>query len=311
MSRRHYNLPPFATLSAFEAAARHQSFKDAAQELSVTPGAVSHQIKALERELGLALFQRRHRGVELTEAGRDLFQGLSTGFSRMSQSLQALRDRSEDKVVTIGSTSAVATLWLSQAVLRFWREHPDINVNQIVRDRPFANPNDLDLFIWYGPYRHSEMDRTVLYRDRLLPVAQPELAASLNESGLATLAGQRLIHTTSDNSNWTEWGDWFRQLGHDGPVNPGIRVNNYAIALQAAQDGAGLVLGWERLIAPLLSNGALVAITPHMLRAPHRFYLHGKPDADLSASAMQLRDWIIREIRSGSHDLSSSQTQLF
>ncbi|MEX0350727.1 MAG: LysR substrate-binding domain-containing protein [Paracoccaceae bacterium] len=299
MSRRHYNLPPFASLSAFEAAARHQSFKDAAQELSVTPGAVSHQIKALERELGLALFQRQHRGVELTEAGRDLFQGLSTSFSRMSQTLQALRERSEDKVVTIGSTSAVATLWLSQTVLRFWREQPDVNVNQIVRDRPFSKSNDLDLIIWYGAYGQGELDRTLLYRDRLVPVAQPQLAASLQGADLATLASQRLVHMTSQNSSWTEWGDWFRQLGYEGPVNPGIRVNNYAIALQAAQDGAGLALGWERLIAPLLTSGELVAIAPHMLRAPHRFYIHGKPESELSTSAMQLRDWIIREIRSG------------
>lgn len=296
MSRRHYSLPPLTTLAAFEAAARNLSFKEAAQELSVTPGAVSHQIKALEGELGAPLFWRRHRGVELTPEGEALAGTLSSAFSRISRNLETIRNRSEGDTVTIGSTSAVASLWLSPAVLAFWREEPEIRVNQVVQDRPFRNRPDLDLFIRYGRDRSSTLEQTALYRDRLVPVAGPGLAKDLQNKPLAELAQQRLIHLDSEDSSWTGWHDWFRQMGYDGPVAAGVRVNNYAVALQAAQDGAGLALGWQRLLAPLLDTGSLQALSPHALDAPHRFYLISRPDAEESAAVRRLKGWIIERV---------------
>src|SRR5215813_9072461 len=101
MARRYYSLPPLTTLAAFEAAARHLSFKEAAQELSVTPGAVSHQIKALEGDLGAALFRRGHRNVELTQDGEALFEALASSFAKVSHCLQAIRARRSGDVVTI------------------------------------------------------------------------------------------------------------------------------------------------------------------------------------------------------------------
>src|SRR5699024_8208501 len=114
---------------------RHLSFKDAAQELSVTPGAVSHQIRALEGDLGTALFRRGHRSVELTDEGEALFEVLSMAFSKISGRLRAIRARRAGAAVTVGSTSAVAALWLSPSLIRFWRAFPDMNVTQLVQDR--------------------------------------------------------------------------------------------------------------------------------------------------------------------------------
>lgn len=296
MSRRHYGLPPLTTLAAFEAAARNLSFKEAAQELSVTPGAVSHQIKALEEELGAPLFWRRHRGVELTPEGGALAATLSTAFNRISRDLEIIRSRGGSGAVTIGSTSAVASLWLSPAVLAFWREEPDIPVNQVVQDRPFRNRPDLDLFVRYGRDRDSGLDQVELYRDRLVPVAAPALAAELKDCTLESLARQRLIHLDSEDSSWTTWPDWLRQKGYDGPVSQGVRVNNYAVALQAAQDGAGLALGWRRLLSPLLQDKNLQEITPHSLDAPRRFYLVSRPESELSRPARKLRRWIIDRV---------------
>ncbi|MDC0659927.1 LysR substrate-binding domain-containing protein [Leisingera sp. SS27] len=304
MSRRHYNLPPLTTLAAFEAAARHLSFKNAAQELSVTPGAVSHQVKALEAELQAPLFQRKHRGVELTEEGEALFEALATSFSKISLSLKTIRDRQTGDTVTIGSTSAVASLWLSPTVVRFWREHPDVNVNQIVNDRPLRGIPDVDFYIRYGRERDARVEQTELYRDHLVPVGNTELADKLTGCPLEELAHQRLLHLESDDKSWTTWADWFQQLGYDGPIAPGVRVNNYAVALQAAQDGVGLVLGWQRLLHPLLTSGQLVPIGPHVLAAPHGFHLVGRPDADLSESARLLRNWVIDEVNRSSGEVS-------
>ena len=300
MSRRYYNLPPLTALAAFEAAARHLSFKDAAQELSVTPGAVSHQVKALEGDLGAALFRRRHRSVQLTQEGEDLFQALASSFAKISQRLQTIRARRSGEVVTIGSTSAVAALWLSPSVIRFWCEFPETEVNQIVQDRRLRTVPELDMFIRYGPERDPRFEQIELYRDALVPVASPDLAEALAGGELQLLARQRLIHLDAEDTRWTTWSDWFRQLGYDGPISRGLRVNNYSVALQIAQDGADLALGWERLVRPLLRTGLLAPVGPHALEAPHAFYLVCRPGAELTEAARKLRDWIVDETRRAS-----------
>ncbi len=297
MSRRYYNLPPLTTLSTFEAAARHLSFKDAAQELSVTPGAVSHQIKALESELNTPLFLRGHRGVVLTPDGAALFDTLSTSFLKVSQSLNSIRDRNMTTEVTIGSTTAVAAQWLSPTLTRFWRKFPNQDVYQVAQDRLFHACPEIDLFIRYGRDPNSTMEQTPLFRDQLVPVASPELAQKLKGCVLKDIAGQRLIHLESADTNWTGWHEWFGELGYLGVVSTGTRVNRYSVALQAAQDGAGLVLGWQRLIAPLIDAGKLAPIRPHVLPAPHQFYLVGHPDKDLSDGVRTLKDWITNEVQ--------------
>ena len=300
MARRYYNLPPLTTLAAFEAAARHLSFKDAAQELSVTPGAVSHQIKALEGDLGAALFRRRHRAVELTHEGEALFQVLASSFAKISQCLQTIRARRSGDVVTIGSTSAVAALWLSPSVIRFWREFPDINVDQVVQDRLLRNTSELDLFIRYGPEHDPRFEQIELYRDQLVPVASPALAEAFKGCELQLLARQRLIHLESEDKSWTTWDDWFRQLGYEGPISAGMHLNNYSVALQVAQDGAGVALGWKRLVSPLFRSGHLVPIGPHAVEAPLSFYIVCRPDAEMTEASRKLRDWIVDEIQSAS-----------
>ena len=304
MSRRYYDLPPLTTLAAFEAAARHLSFKNAAQELSVTPGAVSHQIKALEGELGALLFRRKHRGVELTAEGESLYESLAASFAKLSQCLKGIRDRHSGNKVTVGSTSAVASLWLSPSVIRFWHVHPDVDVNQNIQEEQFLYSSDVDLFIRYGKDPDSRMSQTALFRDHLVPVGNRGLAERLADCGIAALAGERLIHLETPNRSWTTWREWFHRLGHDGPIAPGIRVNNYSVALQAAQDGAGLALGWRRLVRPLLADGRLHTVGPHGVAASLRYYLVGRPDEELSAPARQLRDWIVQEAQDGQDELN-------
>ena len=300
MARRYYSLPPLTTLAAFEAAARHLSFKEAAQELSVTPGAVSHQIKALEGDLGAALFRRGHRNVELTQDGEALFEALASSFAKVSQCLQTIRARRSGDVVTIGSTSAVAALWLSPSVIRFWRQFPSISVNQVVQDRLARSTSELDLFIRYGPEPDPNFEQIELYRDQLVPVASPALVDTLKSPDLQLLAHQRLIHLDAEDRSWTTWDDWFRKLNYTGPTSAGVHVNNYSVALQVAQDGAGVALGWKRLVGPVIRSGHLATIGRHSLEAPLSFYLVCRPAAEMSEAARKLRDWIVNEVRSAS-----------
>lgn len=300
MSRRHYDLPPFTTLAAFEAAARHMSFKNAAQELSVTPGAVSHQIKALEAELGKALFLRQHRGVQLTPEGETLLETLGSAFQDISRQLSRIRQAGGEDAVTVGSTTSVAALWLSPTVIEFWRDHPDINVHQVTQDKPFDHARDFDFFISYGRPNNPSVTHTPLYRDELVPVASPEVAERLQGLTLEGLAQERLIHLESNTPTWTRWSEWFSGLGYDGDIALGSRVTSYSVALQIARKDAGIALGWRRLVQPMLTSGKLAVIAPYTLPAPHRFYLSGQPDEKLSDGARTLKAWILEQSQDNS-----------
>lgn len=293
MSRRMYDLPPLNMLTAFEAAARHLSFKNAAVELNVTPSAVSHQIKALENELGLPLFMRRHRGVELTSEGGRLFSTLAESFYRISHQLRELRERRGEKRAKIGTTSAVANLWTTGWLAAFWREHPDIIVDQLVSDEGFGAAPPLDMYIRYGQDHHSDWDHCPLYRDELVPVACPELASSIGSMSLEALASQPLIHLEQNDYSWTTWNDWFTAQGYPDARTRGPRVNNYMVGLHAAMDGLGLLLGWRQLVAPLLQSGRLKVVEGHGLPAPRRFYLVSRPEAQLAEPAKTLKGWLI------------------
>jgi DNA-binding transcriptional LysR family regulator len=298
MSRRYFDLPPFTSLTAFEAAARHLSFKTAAQELSVTPGAVSHQIKALERELGTPLFQRLHRGVALTSEGLALFETLSVTFGQISRQLTRIRQIGEDATVTVGSTTAVAALWLSPAIIQFWRQYPQVKVNQVTQDRVFQSLSGFDFVISYGKSKIPSVECTPLYRDELVAVAAPELASALAGGTLEQVAQRGLIHLDAENPSWTQWPEWFKALGYEGDLSTSTKVTSYSIALQIAQNGTGIALGWRRLVQPTIDSGALAVIEPYAIAAPHQFYLAGLPHEDLSENAKTLKAWLINEAQS-------------
>lgn len=296
MARKHYNLPPLTTLASFEAAARHLSFKDAAGELNVTPGAVSHQIKALEREIGISLFVRRHRGVALTDQGQMLFTVLEGSFGKISATLTRLRRSSEDAAVTIAASTAVSSLWLTPRLTAFWKAHGGIPVNQQISDRPEYNRPYADLQIRYGDIDADEAVKFPLFRDVLIPVCSPDFAAAHPETGLETLAQMPLIHPDADDFSWTTWRAWFTALGYRGDIAKGLQVNNYTIALQAARDDVGVVLGWQRLVKPYLERQVLVPLGPNRLPAPASFYIVSEPDDLISANARTVRNWLLDNV---------------
>ena len=293
MSRRFYNLPPLTALAALEAAARHQSFKLAAEELNVTPGAVSHQIRALEDELGVKLFQRVHRGVELTDDGERLFRVVRGAFLDISAQTDSLRQKDHKDSVTVGATTAMSALWLTPAVSRFWRDHPGLRVNQIVSDLLDFGLATPELVISYGPYREAHYQGTTLFRDTLIPVMSSALAKHHQPRTIEELAAMPLVHLDAPDQRWTTWAHWFGEFGYGGALRRGIVVNNYMIALQAAQDGVGMVLGWKRLVARYLKSGALVGLHQFSLPAPTSFFVsrHDRTASDHDLDALQ--DWVV------------------
>ncbi|GAB5469015.1 MAG: LysR substrate-binding domain-containing protein [Rhodospirillales bacterium] len=302
MARKHYNLPPLTSLAVFEAAARHGSFKRAAVELNVTPSAVSHQIKALEQEVGLALFLRGAGGSRLTAAGEELENVLARSFTQTAAVLDRLRRQHSAPSVTVGATTAMASLWLMPRITRFWRDHPTLKVNQQASDleMPPGLPQ-LDLRLRYGSGVWEGESTALLFHDRVAPVCSPEFAAAHPVADLADLARLPLIHMEGANPLWLTWPQWFLALDYRGPVDQGVTVNNHTIALQAAQDGNGLTLGWLAMIAPLLRRGLLQQIGNAVLPAPGSFYLTWRRDRLLSPQAQTLRDWLLADAAHESH----------
>lgn len=247
MARNYYSLPSLMMLSSFEAAARHRSFKEAASELGVTASAVSHQIKALEDEMGVALFDRSHRSVDLTLQGQLLAEASARGFAEISRAVSQIRAENEAQHVSIGATTAVSSLWLTPRITQFWREHGHVTITQEVRDRPFVRPIDLDLVIEYALDRPSEA-ASHLFSDELLPLVSPDFAD--HYENLADLAQAPLIHLDAKETNWTSWPKWFGELGYTGPLQAKYRVNNYQSPCNSPKTGQGLCLAgadWSRL----------------------------------------------------------------
>ena len=271
MVKHHYGLPSLKMIGTFEAAGRLKSFKDAADELHVTPGAVSHQIRSLEQELDMKLFLRESRAVNLTPEGKDLFEVVSSSLNEIGQTVKKLRELNETQHISIGSTTAVLSMWLSQKIAQFWREYGHIQINQEVRDRPFRRPLSLDMIVEYSTNPPEETSN-ILFEDTLLPLCSPEFEGK-KISKLEQLSKSYLIHLDAKDTNWTSWANWFETLDYNGEISVRHRVNNYAIALQLAQDGMGVVLGWRHLVKPLIESGSLIPITKYEIAAPGKFYL--------------------------------------
>lgn len=201
---RPYDLSPMTALISFEAAARHRSFKRAAAEINVTPAAVSHQIKALEADLGCALFIRQHRGVELTEKGAFLLVALQRGFETISASIAQLRNVPQSVDVTIRATTAVSALWLTPKLTAFWKSHPTISVAQIVNDlRPYAGTSTGasagrdDLSIGYMEPEPGVDGWHILFRDRILALGTRGFAQKHGIRSARDLVRTPLVHLSS------------------------------------------------------------------------------------------------------------------
>ena len=290
MSVRHYNYLPLRALVSFEAAARYDSFKIAAEKLNVTPAAISHQIKGLEQELRIALFRRHHRGVELTETGAFLLVAIQRGFEGISDALDQLRQRARQTSVTIQSTTAVSSLWLTPRLAKFWRAHSNISVSQVVDDKD-RDGAFCDLSIHYGDMSAETDPCSVLFKERISVLCSPEFAERHPARGVSDLGSVPLIQLEKSLSQWTTWEQWASSLGYDGPLQISHSVNNYVIALQAALDGMGAILGWDGLTGEMVASGRLVRLLPDSIASPLDFYI--AQHNSLSPNAEVVFDWLV------------------
>lgn len=297
MVRRHYSLPPLNALAAFEAAARHLSLTRAAAELNVTPGAVSKQVKTLEERLGRPVFVRLHRALSLTPEGETVYRALRDAFERISATMRQVGRSSALRSVSIGTTMAIAQLWLMPRLGSFWKTHQDITIDHLISDHGRdLHRSDVDLRVRYGDGIWPEETAQRLFDDRIVAVASPHFAAGRGVKSVRDLADLPLLSVEGVDWTWTTWADFLRQLGAPHRRLNVRRFNSYVIALQAAQDGQGVALGWLSLAGPLLDRGELVRLTDAEIAAPQSFYVTWSSAHPLSRDAEILRDWLVEQV---------------
>jgi LysR family transcriptional regulator, glycine cleavage system transcriptional activator len=259
-------LPPLGTLRAFEAAARHLSFKEAANELGLTPTAISHQIRLLEQHCGEKLFRRRPRPLALSDAGARLFPTVRDGFDAFASALASLSGNAEAKPLRVTTTSAFASRWLVPR-LNLWRElHPDIALSIIGVDRVVRlDADEADLAIRYARSAPSGASHEI-FRDQFYPVCSPKLLAGGPAIRRASdFARYPLIHFDwfAKDSTAPNWTRWFQLASASDPlvdkkcqIALGFREELHAI--EAALAGQGIALCSDVIVTDDLASGALV-----------------------------------------------------
>jgi len=258
-------MPPLNALRAFEAAARHLSFKDAAAELHVTPTAVSHQIRNLEQLVGFQLFERTGKAIVLTRAGERFFPVLRDGFDRIAQSVVDLQ-REED-VLVLSVTPAFAAMMVIPRLSDFRQLHPGITLRVDATERLMdLRKGDADICVRYGPERVLPLHSEVLYRDRYIPVASPawvasrSLPVSANDLAAADLLSYEWKNPSMQGPTWTRWMEMAGLRGFDEGRCIGFSEESHAI--QGAIEGAGVCLASSVLVGHELRTGRLVQVHP-------------------------------------------------
>jgi len=286
-------LPPLAALRIFEAAARHENFSRAGAELAITHGAISHQIKALERELGVALFHRRSRGVTLTEPGRELAATMHDALDRIARGVAELRARPH-RALTVSVLPAFATHWLIPRLADFNSEHPDIDVN-LRAGQALANlaAENVDLAVRYGGGKWPGLVAVQLAQEDVFPVCSSRFNDGHLPKTLTQLAKSRLLHTPLQ-----PWDQWFEALGVTAPPpQRGMTFTETDILLRAAIAGLGIALSRRLLAQSELDAGRLVRPVPHAVRADRSYYIVYPDHIDPSPRLLLFRDWLLEQAR--------------
>jgi LysR family glycine cleavage system transcriptional activator len=300
-------LPPLSALRAFEAAARHLSFSKAADELAVTPGAISHQIKALEDYLKINLFNRRPSALELTEAGAALAPGLIRGFREIHAAIDSFVEQDLGGPLIVSATPSLAALWLVPRLARFYARHPDIDVRLDANAElvDFAR-DDVDVAIRYGPGGYEGLKSELLFEHWVTPLCSPALIEQKPLGSPDDLSGHTLLHvhwrTLVD--GMPNWGMWLKAAGARGVDSTrGLHFNDGNLALQAAVAGQGIALLDEALAHQHLRDGQLVRLFDIGIAGPGRFafWIVGPERTWRKPKIKAFREWLLTEVHA-SHE---------
>ncbi|WP_164018055.1 LysR substrate-binding domain-containing protein [Pyxidicoccus trucidator] len=281
-------------LAAFESAARHQNFAHAAEELHLTASAVSHHVRKLEAQLGVALFQRHARGVSLTAEGRQLADTASSAMADIDGVLRGLSAaRDERHRVRVNTLHSLTYSWLMPRLPAFTTAHPHLRIHvDTEMSLTRFDEGGPDLAIRFGEGHWPGLTAHHLMDDTLFPVASPRLAGLQDLRDAADVAKLPLIGDLSRQG----WQDWFRAAGmRDSRLEERYHFSETTDALKAAVHGLGAALGREQIVAPFLAEGSLVRLPGPTLPARSGYFVVYPAHRRLRPAARTFVDWLLQQ----------------
>lgn len=288
-----YKLPPLSTLRVFEAAARHASFKAAADELLLTPSAVSRSVQTLEQWLGLALFVRGSRKLVLTEAGASYVSDIRLILDQLVRATAGVPGRGARGTLTISAAPTFGLRWLMPRLSRFKAKHPDIAITLDTTQRHVNFPRDaVDVAIRMGAGPWPDLEVLHLAAESLIPVCAPSVAEKI--ASVEDLASVPLLHVTSTTVDWDHWAA-ARGVTMPGS-GQGLRFDTVQYALDAAAQGLGVAMGRRPVVNSDLERGLLVEVLGPAVASSISYWLVCAPRSLDRYEIKAFRNWIVGEL---------------
>jgi LysR family glycine cleavage system transcriptional activator len=281
------HLPPLRAIRAFEACYRLGSYTRAAKELNVQQPAVSHQIRSLEKDLGVKLFVKRGTAMEPTGQAHDYYRTVSMALGDIERASVRMRRRRQDNSVTLATYPGIASFWALPRLAKLKKRSPQTIVRVTTAELDAHIPlDDVDCAILFGKGDWPRFDSRLVIRESILPVAAPKIAADLAGVSVAELLKNGpLIHLEDPEHRWFTWQDWKEKFAPDaGELDQSIVVTNHGVAIHQALQGNGIALGWTGLISDLLESGVLVAMHDTPLTSSRGYHFLTSPDFQNTAT---------------------------
>ena len=304
-------LPPLTAFRAFDAAARHMSFAKAAEELNVTPAALSFQIKSLEDHLGHPLFHRLNRAVELTESGKALAPGAAEGFAVLSKAWADTRKLHDTRTLTVTAGPAFTSKWLAPRLFQFAQNNPDIDLrfSASLRLMDFRI-DEVDVAIRFSQSAETQHFSKTIVEEWVTPMVAPSLAARISDP--SDLLDLPLLHQddTAFLRPKVDWPTWFAAAGLAAPETAGTHFSQADHAVNAALSGGGVMLGRISLTERHLTEGRLVMPFPLSLWANAAYSFVCPQGTETRPQVARFLDWVMSEVGTIA-DLTSTRVFAF
>lgn len=258
------SLPPLGWFRAFESAARLQSFTAAAEDLDMTQSAISQQIRALESRLGCRLFDRKHRGISLTDNGRKLLPDITRAIESIQAATAPFQGHTNTNVLTVGTSVSIAQWYLAPALHEFMQSHPGVQIRLLTAVWPDETSDTTDVQIRFGPANSTNTNSQPLGDYKLTLVASPRFNKHRPPRRISNkqLANATVIQAVGTSDTWANCAERFALNPH---VGSSIFVDTHGLAIDFARSGSGVALTSELIAAPSLADGSLVRVHPKLI----------------------------------------------
>ncbi len=288
------------SLAVFEMAARYLSFTRAAEELTISREAVSRHIRVLEDHLGVPLFNRLYRALELTDAGHRFRAAVEESLDQIRLSARSIREPETAPAVTVLATIAISSFWLTPRLPRFRMRAPNVRIRILASDQlPDFRATRIDVGLVYGDGNWPGLEARPLFPVRSFPICSPGYAREMLPISMpADLPGHTLLNLEGDRHSSEDWAWWLAQCG--GITTAGLQVidfDNYANVIQAALEGQGVALGFSGLVDDLIDRGSLVRPIATEMDPGRSVYLVTPVSASPKETTVRFVDWITDETR--------------